>query len=271
MKSILPHISGDVGMEARLQAALDLARAHSAHLTCLQAVNCEFYAPGDFFGTAMAVAVPHIKKAAEELRAKIEAALAKEDVAWEWVLRHGMAETMLLEQSVLQDLIIVGRHDVGSRGRSPSSLVGELALNAPAPVLVIPDELERLDTAGPVMVAWNGSSEACVALRSALPVLGTANEVILANVSEEADRERFDFPPVEGAKYLSRHGIEAELVDIPRGDEKVAEAMFTAAKFRGCSMLVMGAFGHSRLSEFLLGGVTRSALMDPQLPILLAH
>lgn len=271
MKSILLYVDGDDCMEARMQAALDLARAHDAHITCLQAVSYEFFAPGDFYGSAMAAAIPRIKEAAEELRKKIEEDLSNEDAVWEWQLHHGMAETKLLEQSALHDLIIVGPHDTGQHGRGPSAMVGELVLKAPVPVLVVPGDWKRLDTEAPVMVAWNGSSEACVALRAAVPLLKTASKVFLVSVAEEDEHNRYDFPPVEGARYLSRHGIEAELVEVPRGQAKIADTLASAAQMRECGMMVMGAYGHSRLSEFLLGGVTRRSLSDPQMPIMLAH
>ncbi len=270
MKSILLHINNDDGMEARMQAALDLARAHDAHITCLQAVSYEVFAPGDFYGSAMAAALPKIREAAEKHREEMETDLANEDVSWEWMFLHGMAETRLLEQSPLYDLLVVGCHDVG-RTKGVSHMVGELVLKAPCPVLVVPDELKRFDTAAPVLVAWNGSSESCVALRNALPLLKAASKVFLASVAEEKDRERFDFPPVKGAQYLSRYGIEAEMVEIPAGEGKVADVLAAAAQSRECGLMVMGAYGHSRLSEMLLGGVTRRAINDPDLPIFLAH
>ena len=271
MKSILLHVDSDECMPARLEAALDLARAHESHITCLQVVNYEFFAPGDFYGSAMAAAIPQIKKAAEDFRAKIEADLKNEDVQWEWQLLHGMAETKLLEQSPLHDLIIVGPQDVGQRVRGPSSLVGELVLKAPVPVLVVPEKTKRLDPTAPILVAWNGSSEACVALRASIPLLRGASQVFLASVAEKKKRDRYDFPPVEGGKYLSRHGIKAELIEIERGKGKIADALIAEALERGCGMMIMGAYGHSRLAEFLLGGVTRRALTDPKLPILMAH
>lgn len=271
MKSVLLHIDGDQCLEARLQAAMDIARATGAHITCLQSVSYEIFAPGDFYGSAMAAAIPAIKKAAETLRAKVETDLANEDVLWEWVTVSGMAETRLLEYSALHDLIIVGPHEIGREHAGPSILVGELALKAPVPVLVVPGDWKRLDLSAPPLVAWNGSSEACFALRAAVPLLGQSGKAILASVAEKKDRERFDFPPVDGAKYLSRYGIEAEILEIPRGDEKIADALYSTARARGCGFMVMGAYGHSRLSEFLFGGVTRRALSDPKMPILLAH
>ena len=271
MKSLLLHIDGDSCMDARMQAALDIARATGAHITCLQAVSYEVFAPGDFYGSAMAAAMPRIKEAADELRQKIESHLSNEDVSWDWQFLYGMAEHRLLEQSALHDLIIVGPNDIGEEGKRASRMVGELVLKAPVPVLVVPSDTKRLDLGAPVMVAWNGSSEACVALRAATPLLTLASKVYLTSVAEESDKQRFDFPPTSGAKYLSRHGIEAELVEVPRGEARISDTLFSAAQMRDCGLMVMGAYGHSRLSEMLLGGVTRHSLTQPDMPILMAH
>ncbi|MEO1731693.1 MAG: universal stress protein [Pseudomonadota bacterium] len=272
MKSILLHIGGDTSMDARLQVALDIARATGAHITCLQAVSYEVFAPGDFYGSAMAAAMPRIKEAAQKLRAKIEADLANEDVSWEWQFFSGMAETHLLEQSALHDVILVGPNDIGADGlQVPSSMAGELAIKAPVPILVVPGHAKGFDVTAPVLVAWNGSAESCLALRGAVPLLALSKAIYLASIEEQSDKGRFDFPPTDGARYLSRHGIEAELVSIPRCEAKIADTLFSAAQLRECGMIVMGAYGHSRLAELLLGGVTRRSLTDPQLPIFMAH
>ena len=102
-------------------------------------------------------------------------------------------------------------------------------------------------------------------------MLAMASNVYLAWVSEPNDKNRYDFRPDEAAEYLSRHGIKTEIVEIPRGEAKISDTLFSAAQMRECSMMVMGAYGHSRLAEMLLGGVTRRSLTDPQLPIFLAH
>ena len=272
MKSILLHIAGDSCLDARLQVALDMARAFEGHVTCLQSINYEVFAPGDFYVSAMAAAIPRIKEAAEELRAKVEGHLKNEDVSWEWVSCAGQAEMKLLEQSALHDIILVGPHDAGEDGtRSPSGMAGSLALRAPVPVLVVPGHIKSFDATAPALVAWNGSAEACVALRQATPLLAKSDAVYLATVEEASDKKRYDFPPVEGAKYLSRRNIEVELVELPKDQAKIADTIFSAAQIRECGMVVMGAYGHSRLSEMLLGGVTRHSLTDPQLPIFLAH
>lgn len=272
MKSILVHANDDSAFEARMQAALDIARTTNAHITFMQSVSYEVFAPGDFYGSAMAAALPLIKEAAEEFREKTKADLKNEDASWDWKFLYGMAERRLIEQAALHDLIIVGPDDIGEDGaRRASDMVGELVLKAPAPVLVVPGDAKRLDLRGPTMVAWNGSAEACVAMRAAIPLLGLAREVHLAWVSEQNERERITFRPDEGAEYLSRHDIRTEIVEIPRTDETISDTLFSAAQRRGCNMIVMGAYGHSRLAERLLGGVTRRSLTDPSLPILMWH
>lgn len=271
MKSILLHIASDRAMPARLQVALDLARASNGHITCLQAISYEVFAPGDFYGSAMAAAMPVIKEAAEKVRAEIEADLSKEDVSWDWRFVYGAAEHRLLEAAALADIVVVGPHDPSEDGRGPSGMVGTLALKAPVPVLVVPGGTTRLDVTAPMLIGWNGSAEACVALRRAVPLLAMASKVYLATVEEQRGEGRFDFPPMEGAQYLSRQGIEAEIVAIPRGEARISDTLFSAAQMRGCGMLVMGAYGHSRFAEMLFGGVTRHSLTDPQMPILLAH
>lgn len=271
MKSILLHINDDDGLEARIQAALDLARTFDGHITCLQAVTYEIFAPGDFYGSAMAAAMPVIRENAEELRRKIEEDLANEDASWEWIFQFGMAESRLLEKSAINDVVVLGPNDVGEEGPRPSRMVGDLLLHSRTPVLVVPNGQKSFDCSGPALVAWNGSTEACVALRSAVSLLARASKVYLATVAEETARVRYDFPPVEGAEYLSRYGIQAEIVEIPQGEANIPDTLVSAAQTRRCSYIVMGAYGHSRLAEMLLGGVTRKALTDPQMPIFMAH
>lgn len=271
MKSILLHIDHDSAMSARLQVALDIARATNGHITCLQAVSYEVFAPGDMYGSAMAAAMPVIKENADHLRSQLEARLEHEGAAWDWRFVYGLAQHRLLELSPLADVVIVGPSDLGDIGRGPSALVGDLVLKAPVPVLVVPESAGSLDVSAPMMVAWNGSAEACHALRAAVPLLACSCKVTLASVAEERDKPRFDFPQTEGAQYLSRHGIACEIVEIPRGEATIADTLFSAAQQRECGLMVMGAFGHSRLAEMLLGGVTRQMLSEPQMVVLLAH
>jgi len=271
MKSILLHIDHDKAMQARLQVALDMARATNGHITCLQAVSYEVFMPGDFYGSAIAAALPVIRENAENLRKTIETAMEHEGVPFDWRFEYGIASQRLIEASPLADIVILGPAETGTDGRGPSALVGDVVTRAPVPVLVVPEGMSSFDVGAPMLVAWNGSAEAAHALRAAVPLLACSCQVTLACVTEDPARPGFDLPSTEGAKYLARHGITSEIVEIPRGEAKIADTLFSAAQMRECSLLVMGAYGHSRLTELVLGGVTRHMLSEPAMPVLLAH
>lgn len=272
MKSILLHIDHDPAMPARLQVALDMARATNGHITCLQAVSYDVFMPGDFYGSAIAAALPVIRENADNLRAKIERALEHEGVPFDWRFEYGVASQRLIEASPLADVVIMGPVEAGMDRTGPSALVGDVVTRAPVPVLVVPEGMHSFDVGAPMMVAWNGSAESAHALRAAVPLLACAVKVTLACVVEEAGAAKgFDLPSTEGAKYLARHGIACEIVEIPRGEAKIADTLFSTAQMRECALLVMGAYGHARLAELVLGGVTRHMLSEPQMPVLLAH
>mgnify|MGYP005852863999 FL=1 len=271
MKSILLHIDHDTAMRARLQVALDIARATNGHITCLQAVSYDVFAPGDIYGSAIAAAMPIIKENAEKLRREIETELEHEGALWDWRFVYGVAAHRLLEASPMADVVILGPAEARADGHGPSALVGDVVLKASVPVLVVPESATSLDVSAPMLVAWNGSAEAAHALRAAVPLLACSCKVTLASITEDSDKGRADMPSTEGAKYLSRHGIDCEIVEIPHGQASIADTLFSAAQMRECGLMVMGAYGHSRLAEMLMGGVTRRMLSVPQMPILLAH
>ncbi len=272
MRSILLHIHDDDCLEARLQVALDLARQYDGHLTCLQAVPFEFGVPGDIYGTMAAQVAAEYRKIAKELRDRLEAQLAGEDVIWEWVDCNGSAAIQLPRYAPINDLLVLGAHNPVGKYKRPAMLVSELVSQIRAPILVVPPKTNSFALDVPAMVAWNGSSEGAHALRAAMPMLSRATRVHILTVEEKRDADRYDLPSTGAAKYLARHGIEAEIVDLPHeAPASIAEILVDAAKIRKGGYVVMGAYGHSRFRESVLGGVTREMLSDPELPLLLSH
>lgn len=271
MRSILLHVGNDAGFQSRLQVALDVARRFDAHLTCLQPISYEMAVPGDFYGAAVVELIAVMQDAAAQFRAKIEADLANEDVRWEWVDEHGSDNGRLLEYAALSDLVVVGAVPSAGEGRGPSRVAGTLAIHARTPLLVVPSGWSRLALEDAALIAWNGSPESSRALRAALPFLVQAREVFLASVAETEASRRYDTPPLRGAEYLARHGIESEIVELPPLPEGIAATLAEAARARQAGYLMMGAYGHSRMIEALFGGVTRRMLTEPPLPLLLAH
>lgn len=271
MRSILLHVDDDACMEARLQVALDLAREFDGHITCLQPVAFDFAVPGDLYGTMVAELVPIVRDVADALRERIAAHLADEDVSWDWLQEEGPTRSLMLRAEALADLVVLGARDPASDGKGPSSLAGYIAVHGRSPLLVVPEATRSLDPEGAVVVGWNGSLEAAHALRGAVPLLRRAASVTLANVTEQADDAGAFLSAVDGAEFLSRHGIACEIAELPRGDRTVGQALAGAAAARNAAFLVIGAYGHARAVETVFGGVTRELFSDPPLPVFTAH
>ncbi|WP_114520894.1 universal stress protein [Altererythrobacter sp. ZODW24] len=273
MRSILLHIHEDDCQEARFQTALDLARHFDAHLTCVHAVPYEFGVPGDFYGTMASQLAIEYEKNARTIREKFKKRLAAEDVSWEWIFSNGPASQLIKNYAPLSDVVVLGaRNPVGSPDH-PSLLVTELIGAVRPPLMVVPANMGPFILETPAVVAWNGSAEASHAIAAALPILKLASEVHILEVEEEEKpRLHKKLPATEAAEFLARHEIEAEIVKFPM-DKKasIAAGILNAATIRQAGYLVMGAYGHSRLRERILGGVTRELLKDPKIPLILSH
>lgn len=270
MKSILLHANQDAGLESRLQAALDLVRLFDGHLTCLHATPYDAYVTGDPFGGvyALPVVMSQLKRIEDEQRARLESTLANEGVAWDWLQIDGASLQAILDRSRLADLVVLSLAGADGDGDEPAlSLAAGVAIHGRTPVLAIPRATSGLDVQGPAMIAWNGSPEAAHALRFALPMLRQASKVHVVTVSED----RTQFPAVDGCTYLARQGVRSELLEWPRGGRPVGDALLDAAASLGARYLVMGAYGHSRLREAMLGGVTRQMMRESRVPLLLGH
>jgi nucleotide-binding universal stress UspA family protein len=268
MKNILLHIHDDDEQAARLDLALDIARQTGGHLSCVQVTPVDAYA-GDPYGGlfGMAALIDTIHDSDKALRQDIERRLGREGVAWDWRCFDGNVVETLIDQSLLADLVVLSQPNGVRHARPPSAIIGDVVIHARCPVLMVPHGQRRLDLDGPALVAWNGSAEAAHALRLALPLLKRAGGVHIVEVSDDLPA----VPTAEAALWLSRHGITADVHEWPAKGRRVSVALLHAAHELSAAYLVMGAYGHSRFRETVLGGVTRDLIASAGVPLLLAH
>ncbi|MBX9816284.1 MAG: universal stress protein UspA [Proteobacteria bacterium SG_bin5] len=266
MRNILLLVHDDAGQEARLQVALDLARAFDAHLNCLD-VSMVPLMVGDYAalgGQAMLLAEERAAEAANASRLK--ARLAQEGVRFGWQEAAGDPALCLKEASRLNDIAILNRALDTAFYPNMADLAGAVLSDGLLPVLAVPENARGLKVDGKALIAWDGSREAESALKAALPLLSRASGVTLLHIGEAM----IAVPPEQAALYLSRRGIHVEVrheaADARRlGVQLIAEA---AAQ---CDYLVMGGFGHPRWFENLFGGTTATALSSSPVPVLLAR
>jgi nucleotide-binding universal stress UspA family protein len=138
------------------------------------------------------------------------------------------------------------------------------------PVLVVP----YIHTSGlkldRVMVCWDGSRPASRAIGDAMPLLARGKAIEIVVVTGEGDKSG-EITGTNMKRHLARHGIETEIKRVAAGNVGVQGAILTHAGASGADFIVMGAYGHSRLREFILGGVTRSILKSMPAPVLMSH
>ena len=167
------------------------------------------------------------------------------------------------------DLAIVGQAEPETNAVE-ENIVEAALFDSGGPLIVVPyiqKEPLKLDH---IMVCWDGGRAAARALRDAMPLLRRAGRIEVVIVSNEPGKqdqiERADI----GA-HLTRHGLNVAVKRMPFGDVDVASMLLSHAADEGVDFIVMGGYGHSRLREFVLGGVTRSMLRTMTVPVLMSH
>lgn len=269
MKNILIHAAGDEGLTTRIESALAIGRRFGSHLSFLiSSPYQQFIAADPFGGVYLAKEqLAQAQIADAELEKRLRAELEREDVPWDIAVADGDALSTMALAATLADLSLVSLGAADRRGRHASTIAADLALTVPVPVLALPVEAPPIDLDAPVMVAWNGSPQAASALRAGVALMRDAASVTLVTVGDDDGRVAAD----DALRYMSRHGVHGELRREAKGMDASEEVLVRVADEIGAGLVVMGAFGRSRLRETLFGGVTRFMLDVAPAPLLLVH
>jgi len=167
------------------------------------------------------------------------------------------------------DLAIVGQAE--PEASSVEEIIAEAALfESGRPVILVPYIQKAPLKLDNVMACWDGSKSAARAIADAMPLLTKAGSVELVIITSERGKQ----DEIEGAdmgQHLARHGLKVDVNRIPGGGIDVADALLSHAADSGADFMVMGGYGHSRLREFILGGVTHSIFKSMTVPALLSH
>ncbi|HIJ63080.1 MAG TPA: universal stress protein [Rhodospirillaceae bacterium] len=275
-KDILVHIDEGGSCPSRLAVAVSMAKSHGAHLVGLH-VRHDLQLPGaitaDIGGQLAQVYSQHLAGGERSARLAFEKAAADAGLSCEWRDVSGDLLKVAAMHARYADLVVVGQTD-GDDGTVASErrLADHLVLAAGTPVLVVPSR-GRFATVGErVLLAWNAGREARRSVSDALPILVKAKRVnVLAINPKDGTAGHGDLPGADIGLHLARHGANAVCQSITADDIDVGNMLLSRAADENADLLVMGAYGHSRLTEVLLGGATRHILAHMTLPVLLSH
>jgi nucleotide-binding universal stress UspA family protein len=269
MKSILLYVNDDEGLESRLAAALAIAHQQGGHLSCIQVTPVSDYVAIDPFGGVyqLKTLFEDLAERAAEARVRVEARLMKEKIEWDWSIYDDGVAASIVSRSRLADLIVLSQADyTSSKSVHPLPLVADVSIHARTPVLAVPIAGSVFNPAGTAMIAWNGSPEAANAVRAALPLVKMASAVQVISFDEDQS-----FAMADVRRYLAAHGVTTGCNEHKLDGNTVGEALCHMSSALSASYVVMGAYGHTRFREAVLGGVSRHMLAHSQVPLLLAH
>ena len=275
-KTILTVISTE-GQQGQLDAAIDMARREDAHLDVF-CLGVDHSQTGYYYAGASAyVFQESIDKAmasAESLEAATRARLNAEDIRWSVesaVAQVGGLTTLIGMRARFSDLVVLTR-PYGDEAPPDGEAVTEAALfEGRAPVLISPNRGLPAGFGKKVMIAWNQTEEAMTAVRRAMPFLVAAESVEITVVDPSPHGPERSDPGGALCQMLTRHGVNASIAVLARTMPTTSEILSHRAIEIGADLVVMGAYGHSRFREAILGGTTRSMLGKTGLPILMAR
>ena len=275
IRDILVNLTQGKETDPAAAYATSLAAQFSAHLTGL-AVTYEidvppFYMgalPTDFIETQMAENAAAAHRTIETFSSGAETAAITYEVR-QLNGSLGVAASTLAEMARTFDLTVVAQPDPDQPG--PEEVIAEtVLLESGRAVLIVPYVQRTPYRAGRAVVAWDGSRAAARALAEGLPLLHRAQSVeVLRVVRGTEDPE----PEDAVLKHLTRHGLSATVrtLFVSPGETSVAQTILNEVSDQGADLVVMGGYGHSRLRELVLGGVTREILGAMTVPVLMAH
>lgn len=275
IKDILVHIDRGVRNSACLEAAVALAAAHDAHLIGLYVLwrpVLPSYIVAYFDEATLKASEQMLQDDAARAEALFNERVAAAGVKGEWRCVEGELLPTLSQHARYADFAIVSqRVPSDEQGADESSVPDQLVLSVGRPVLVIPYVGDYPLIGSRVMVAWDASRLATRAINDAIPFLQRAEKVSVIAVNPTGDDADGEIPSADICLHLSRHGVNAEAQHVYADDLGVGDMLLSRAADEGCDLMVIGAYGHARWRELVLGGVTRHMLQHMTLPVLMSH
>lgn len=272
IKAILVLALGNDRTEATLQTAILAARRFQAHLEALHVrPGSEMMVPysegvtGPMIRDMIEAFVKEADRRAAEAREVFDRLCGKSGFSVGWREALGSEPETLTRLGRLADIIVMGRPIPADDPLTTVSLHAAL-FETGRPVLVAPTLAPK--TLGErIVVAWDGGAQAARAVDAALPFLGRASRITVVGPDKPAKGSG----PKDLLAYLARHGIDATAESLEATAANAGDELLKRAARHDADLLVMGAFGHSRVREWILGGATRTVLANAGVPVLLAH
>ncbi len=276
-KSLLSVLTDKKISGATLKQLVALARRQDAHAEVL-CLGVDRTQTGYYYAGANALVLQESLTSAHDEAAEIldlaSDLLGRSGVRWS--AEEGIAQIADLGRHVahrarFNDLIVLPRPYGTGPGPEVEAVVEAALFEGHAPVLVVPDDRAPLEHPKTVIVAWNESVESLTAIRHALPFLKAADQVRIVVIDPPTHGPDRSDPGGLLSQMLARHGVRCDIDVLSKTMTRVSDVLNRHAVDIDAEMIVMGAYGHSRFREAILGGATRNMLEHANVPVFMAH
>lgn len=276
-KNLLVHLDQSKASAKRGDVAIALAAEHGAHLTALAATQApsmpsyvEAQIPASVFEQALSALNDGLASVGEAFAKRANAA----GIAFE--VRRELATEPLAEvvarHARYADVAILGQADPDDPMTGEPEVAEDVILGCGRPVLMVP-YIGAVQAPGKrIAVAWDAGRESARAVNDALPLLEKADQVLVLIVDpKRGPNAHGDEPGADIATHLARHGVKVDVKVYGRNDLSTSDVLLSRIADESIDLVVMGAYGHTRLREMVLGGVTRNLLQTMTVPLLMSH
>ncbi|SNS36271.1 universal stress protein [Antarctobacter heliothermus] len=276
-KSILTVVSDTDLLPSTISHAASLAEAYDAHLTAL-CFGVDRTQTGYYYAGANAMVLQETltraTKESEALAADVREALGRTNAVWG--VDHGVAQLADIGRHVasrarFSDLVVLPQPYGDGKGVELEPVLEGALFDGQVPVMVVPDNVEPKARPKRVVVGWNEGNEALRALRCAMPLLTAAENVHVVVIDPPKHGPNRSDPGGMVSEFLARHGVKTEVDVLAKTLPRVSDVLLRHVSDLDADMVVMGAYGHSRFREAILGGATRNMLEQAGVPVFMAH
>lgn len=272
-KDILVQVDSAKSCESRKQAAAMVAEKFNAHVTglyCIEPVQLPAYAEVAIGADLLEQSHREYERQAKDAGDSFRKAMDRAGVANEWRMVEGLTSAKTIEHGHYSDLVVLSQANDDDPNDISAGLVDEVVMGVGRPVLVVPYVGLHEQIGKKILLAWNGTRESVRALHDAMPLLQRADKVVVMTVNPKESQEQH----IAGADislHLARHDVNTVVNSTVSREIEIGDTLLSRASDEGVDLVVMGAYGHSRFRELVLGGATRHMLNHMTVPVLMSH
>lgn len=277
IKDILVHLSGTDGGKAVVEAAVGLAQKHDARLVGLFAgvpYDLPTYVVAQLPSEVITAHQAHVEETAKATAAMFEKACTANGISHDY--REGdwrePVDDVVCMHARYADMVMIAKPGPDSAIAHAREVADRIVLASGAPVMIVPQAAAKGSLGEKVLVGWDGGPNAARAVRDAMPILQKASAVkVLAVDPKPGAGGLGDLPGADLSAYLATHGVKAEADHMKSVGGDVGQTLLNECSDFGADLIVTGGYGHSRLGELLLGGVTDTLMEQSSVAVLMSH